>query len=80
MNHEVLKNNLPAGIWYNFQENGHVSNIQIVGVFPKTKLKEMKEMFPNIPINKINKIDEPYFGIPSNSLKCKLLPFLKNCS
>jgi hypothetical protein len=75
-NHEILKFALPKGIWYNFKEQGNISNIQAIGIFPKEKLKEITDIFPNIPINETNDIIEPHFGKQSKSVMKKLFPFL----
>lgn len=61
---------VPNGVKINMTNNGNFSALQFIGVFPKSDLEKMTKITQTLPINSVERISDPYFGIPKKPLKC----------
>jgi len=80
LDNSILKYSFPSGIWINLQEYGNYTKINILGNFHRSKLDEIKTLFPYILINETEKIVPPTLGIPKKDVACNIFPFLKKCN
>lgn len=79
-NSNIIRKQFPKGVFLLQRPMGLLSKFDLIGIFPRDKLKEVTDTIGQpLPINSIDKIKEPMFGLPEPPKSCRWAPWKDEC-
>lgn len=79
-NENVIQKQFPKGVFILQRPMGLLPKFDVIGIFPRDKLKDVTDTLgQSLPINTIDKLNEPMFGLPSPPKNCRWTPWNNEC-